>query len=354
MRQIEIDPWDNVAALLHSVWSSVAYVTATARHRKGDFEERTQIIRLGPRETEPPCPKIAARYRREHQFNVDEDVELGVAEMPDADLLDLTTELLRDELEAWADGLQTPAKVIVQVYGHKGSSLGSRTVTITDKSALKPVAVASEATDPVPASASLGFDATDLAYIEDPTVRQLVMALMLQRQHNDKLAEGYERLLGNMSQGYQHLQAMTSAAIGDVERVNRRRFLHVERMQQGELARLEQDLAARRQQLNGTTVDDLGNPVQRAPVVAPEVQGKAIDAVTGIGDKLLGAFMAHKGMDPELAPLLSFVNDHPDIKPQLAKLAQVAKDPDQLAILKEILSEAASIADATEPTETAA
>lgn len=77
--------------------------------------------------------------------------------------------------------------------------------------------------------------------------------------------------------------------------------------------------------------------------MSPEVQHKAIDAVADVGNKLLGAFMASKGMDPALMPLLNLIEENPQLREQLPKLAEATKDPAIKAGLLEAIRELSEI-----------
>jgi|GEM_PF-4138243 len=327
MPRITLENWDGVVSLLNSVWPDVVYVTAVARFRQGTTEERQPVIRVGPRDEEPTCPKIRARYRADYQYSDDEDLDQCIAELTDATLQDMTVDILRDEIEAWADGIGQPTKVLVQVYGSKGVSLGSKTMTVRDGSGDGGEDTALERSagrDSVNALAVLGLP--DMSEIDDPLVRQLLMTVIMQRQHNDDIAGAYNTLFAELREAYGHLHAVSTTTMSQIERTSRTRYNHMERVETQRLTQLRETIEERKKAAAALPGED--GTVPRPATIDPSVQKEALSTFGNLGDRLVTALLASKGMDPSLAPLLEVLEDTPKLKDKLPGLAKSLKDPE--------------------------
>ena len=350
MARIVLEAWDAAVRLMSSVWPDVHYVTAVARFRRGSSEDRQPVIRVGPRETEPSCPKIRARYRADYEYDTEEDIDHLIAELTDATLQDMTVDILRDEIEAWAEGIHDPTKVLVQVYGAKGVSLGSKTITVRDASddaVDSPGAELGTGRDSIHALAAMGVP--DMSEIDDPIVRQLLLTVITQRQHNDDIAQAYKVLFDALSKNYGQLHAVSTATMQQIERTSRTRYNHAEKIQSQRLESLRATIEERRRMAAAMPDEDGIHP--RPTTVAPEVAKEAISTFGGIGEKLVSALLASQGLDPSLSPLLKLLDDAPGLKDKIPNLAKSLEDPEVRATFLGVIEE---VADMSNPSQEAA
>ena len=332
-----IENWDRLTEFATSRWSEVALIRVWERERSGEADRKHPIVTLKPRAEDEPCPVLLARFRSDFTLDPDEDPTEEFESLAPDTLMELTLTSLRHEVEQWAEGVETRQPLLVGLYDSKSVALGTRTIHVQDTSPAPEPEAPALARQPAlmglglpgghPSEPFLGAGGlTELDQVEDPVVRQLMLANILMAQHVDRVAAAYQKLNGELGDGYARLHQVTTATLEQVERESRTRYRHVERVYATELSQAEVALRRRRAELDRVgreaAPEGTGNTT-----VSPEVQEKAIDAFAGVGNKLLGAFMAAKGFDPALTPLLDLIEENPQLRDQLPKLAEAAKDP---------------------------
>ena len=330
-----IENWDRLTEFATSRWSEVALIRVWERERSGDVDRKHPIVTLKPRAEDEPCPVLLARFRSDFTLDPDENPTEEYESLAPDTLMELTLASLRHEVEQWAEGVETRQPLLVGLYDSKSVALGTRTIHVHDPTPVpEPEAPAlarqptfmglpgGHAQEPFLGAGGL----SDLDQVEDPVVRQLMLGNLILAQHVDRIAGAYQKLNGELGDGYARLHQVTTATLEQVERESRTRYRHVERVYATELSQAEVALRRRRAELDRVGREAAPEGTGNA-TVSPEVQEKAIDAFAGVGNKLLGAFMAAKGFDPALAPLLDLIEENPQLRDQLPKLAEAAKDP---------------------------
>ena len=338
-----LERWGEMADTLRGVWPSVVYINVRER-RGSDLSHAFRINPRGP-EDEEPCPLITQRYIDEYGTETD---EAGAwRNLDDPTLLDLTLATLKHEIHEQVWGSDDEHRYKIEFYTHKGTGVGGRTIVVQppEKTPTRPPTT--PALDPEQARREWmgGIDEVD-----DPGARIVMAGNAALVANFERMELNYQNLFDVLHGSYERLHGVFTGVLGEVEKTNRTRYRHVEAMKTGQLRELEAALQARRLELDARAGESTGE--NDAADIA--VKQAAVDRFAGLGEKLLGAFLAGQGIAPELAPLLDMLDQHPQLRAALPKLAKVKDNPALMQGLVEVLEELSDLTDLEDTPDSAA
>lgn len=329
-----LERWGEMADTLRGVWPSVVYINV--RERRGS--DLSHAFRIDPRgsDDEEPCPLITQRYIDEYGTETD---EAGAwRSLDDATLLDLTLATLKHEIHEQVWGSEEEHRYKIEFYTHKGTGVGGRTIVVQPPERPPSRPPTTPSLDPEQARREWmgGIDEVD-----DPGARIVMAGNAALVANFERMELNYQTLFEVLHGSYERLHAVSTGLLSEVEKTSRTRYRHVEAMKTSQLRELEAALQARRLELDAREGQSEGE--NNAADIA--VKQAAVDRFAGLGEKLLGALLAGQGIAPELAPLLDMLDEHPQLRAALPKLAKVKGNPALMQGLVDVLDELTDMTD---------